>query len=824
MSDSKKDEISQADTAFVLRESEVALIDESGSLQSQLATLEVSSSPGSPAPAPSKLASRYEILALLGAGAMGSVYRARDAELDELVALKMLRADLIQSAAMLELFRREVKLSRRIAHPNVARVFDIGEHDGRKFLTMELIEGESLRELFERAGRFDTRRAIEIGLGICAGLEAAHAAGVVHRDLKPDNVMIVRVDGRPVVMDFGIARAVASAGDATATTGTMVGTPAYMAPEQVEAARDIDGRADLYAFGAMLFELVTGRLPFEGDSALAVAAKRLTTAAPDVRAYRPELPEALAFLLHRCLARLPSERFESARELSQALAELQSIAPAEPSRPARRNPTHDLERDRSVAVLPLFNQGPAEDDYIAGGLTEDLVDNLSTTRGLRVRPLGTASRFAGAEVDPCEAGRELGVEVVVSGSVRRRGAGLRITARVVSVADGFQLWMERFDCTTAEVFRVSDELTAAVAKSLTVSAGAAPRAAAVDPIAIELYLRGRAQAGKLGYTPLLEAVQLLQESHERLPEDPKILVALARAVARLSFFVTDPSDGARIAEQMAGLLPKVESLAPDLPEANSVRAYIRFSEGDFAAAFPLVMRALAKAPALVEAHELRGRILVETGPVERGLESLERALFLDPSLENIAIERARVLGMVGRAPEAEGVLLASSDTSHSVAMTLVARFLAWGLPIQTSLDVVRRELASGPAAGPRMLLAFALDVLEQGRVSPEAQQTLHRIADTPGRPPRGRAFMYQILTELHLAVGEIDAAMDALSLAVDAGFIDWVWCERCPLLERAHAHPRFATLARRIRERAEVVQRLELAPTDSMVSSSRPLG
>jgi serine/threonine-protein kinase len=226
--------------------------------------------PGTHSFEPQVLAGRYELLGLVGTGGMGSVYRARDRELDEIVALKMLRRELVDAPGMLARFRQEVKLARKVTHRNVARTFDIGEHAGDKFLTMELVEGESLANLLHREKKLELARVIELVEAICSALSAAHAAEVVHRDLKPDNVLLAK-DGRVVVTDFGIARAVTS--DAQPTIGAPIGTPAYMAPEQLEGSHPIDARADLYALGAMTYELLTGQQPWTGDSAYAVAAR-----------------------------------------------------------------------------------------------------------------------------------------------------------------------------------------------------------------------------------------------------------------------------------------------------------------------------------------------------------------------------------------------------------------------------------------------------------------------------------------------------------------------------------------------------------------------
>jgi serine/threonine-protein kinase len=231
-------------------------------------------------PAPSTpgrhvFAGRYEILGLVGSGGMGTVYRARDSELDEVVALKLLRREVMDQSGMLDRFRQEVKLARRVTHRNVARTYDIGESEGDKFLTMEFVDGEALSARLMRDGALPLDAVMAVADGICAGLQAAHAAGIVHRDLKPDNVLLAR-DGRVVLTDFGIARALFDAGRA-ATMGLALGTPAYMAPEQVEGASDLDERADVYALGAMLYECVTGERAWSGESIWAIRGRSVPT-------------------------------------------------------------------------------------------------------------------------------------------------------------------------------------------------------------------------------------------------------------------------------------------------------------------------------------------------------------------------------------------------------------------------------------------------------------------------------------------------------------------------------------------------------------------
>ena len=262
------------------------------------------------------LAGRYDVIDLLGEGGMGEVYRARDRELDELVALKLLRPDVASLPAWLDRFRNEVRLARRVTHRNVARTFELGEAGGTRFLTMELVDGESVGSVLERRGPLDVASAARIGLGMAEALAAAHAVGVVHRDVKPDNVMVAR-DGRVVVTDFGIAHETRDEAGAR----TFAGTPAYMAPEQA-AGEPATPLSDLYALGVTLFEMVTGSLPFSATSTAGLLAARLLSDAPDVRERAPAVSPAFAEIVKKVMSKDPALRYASAEALGTSLSAL----------------------------------------------------------------------------------------------------------------------------------------------------------------------------------------------------------------------------------------------------------------------------------------------------------------------------------------------------------------------------------------------------------------------------------------------------------------------------------------------------------------------
>ena len=742
------------------------------------------------------IAGRYRILKLVGRGGMGAVYRARDTELDEDVALKVLSDELAGSPALIDRFRREVKLARRVTHENVARMFDIGEHAGARFLTMEFIEGESLGDLLERTGRLPVGKVLELARAICAGLSAAHRAGVVHRDLKPDNVMLGR-DGRVLITDFGIARdPVASQGGAT--IGLVVGTPAYMAPEQVEAKPEIDARADIYALGAMLFELFTGRVPWTGSSPMAVAAARLYADPPNAKSVAPEVPAALAALVMRCMARDPAARPASADQVRDALAAASPTLPegATSSLPVLSTPTPAAER--AVAVLPFRNLGAPDDDFVAEGLTEDLIDTLSMTSGLRVRPRGAVARYAASTLDPREIGRELGVDVVVEGSVRRAATSVRLSARLISVDDGFQLWAQRFDRPANDLLVVSDETARKVAEALTVHASGRKRVAPSDPLAVELYLRARAELRLVWTRHVKAAAALLQQAHERAPDDVTILATYARACAKLWYFGEDDVAGwAKAARELSSL---ALSRAPDDGEALLSGALVCLMEADLRGAALLTVRALAASPSNPDALEMRGRMVLEAGRPAEACKVLEQALALEPSLANARQDLIRAHALLGDFDRVLSLLLPGTFPSATLSDVVLRMRLSTWSP-QVLATIADLKLPDDPS------WHFAHGILAILRAGPGSAElaAFRQFIQSSDRNPRFRALMHQITAEALCHFGDLEGGDSELEAAVRSGLFDLAWLERCPAIEPLRGRPSYAAARAAVAERARTV-------------------
>ena len=752
-----------------------------------------------------RLAGRYDIVGLIGRGGMGSVYRAHDRELDEIVALKMLRGDLVTSEEMLARFRQEVKLARRVTHRNVARTFDIGEHAGEKFLTMEYVDGESLAARLEHRGALGIGEAVAIASEICAGLSAAHAAGIIHRDLKPDNVLLAK-DGRVVLTDFGIARLVAPDASAFATAGSVIGTPTYMAPEQVEGGA-IDARADVYAVGEILFEMLAGTPPWTGGSVIQVAAARLHHAPPDLGAVRPDLPSALSSAVSRAMARRPDDRFRTIEDLASVLGSLTlplgdpSIAPHPPSTRAIVAPSDDATSvgEKTVAVLVWKSVGSPDDAYLAEGLTEDLIDSLSAVPGVRVRPYGTVLKYRDAE-DTGAVGAALGVQVVAQGSVRRVGDKLRVSARLVSVADGFQLWAGRFDRDVSEFLAVSDEIADAIGAALLVDRKPQAREAPTNPAALELYLRARHEVQTDFRDGARRAVGLLSEALRIAPRDPLILSGFALVQVREIMF----GENTDAAESVArATIEEAVRIAPQMAEPHLAMAALDFSVGEAEAAARSLARSFSLGRPTADAHDLMAHTLVETGPLPIGVRHLELALALEPRFHHTRAELVRFWSILGDEERSKSFLVAAPEEAMSAVGFWISRIrhLAWKRDVETA-----RSLLRFPTVRDQVPVRALLDVVLDKRVSHTVEATLTQRVSGGARARRRRALFGLMRAEVHAYVGDDATTLTALEDVDRAGGLDVTWFEHCPLVAHLRGEPRFEGVRARVAERAARVR------------------
>jgi len=403
--------------------------------------------------------SHYHITAAIGAGGMGEVYRANDTKLGRDVALKVLSAEMAHDPDRLARFQREARSVAALNHPHIVTIFSVEEANGVHFLTMELVEGQSLERLIPACG-LPVERIVEIASALADALTAAHEKGIVHRDLKPANVMLTD-DGRVKVLDFGLAKDVRAdrSSDATQTfagqtaMGVVMGTPAYMSPEQV-AGRVLDHRTDIFSLGVILYEMASGRRPFEGASSAELASAILRDTPRPLSELRADLPEELGLLIQRCLEKDPQDRFPSARDVRDALRGVTASAPsirtatAPAPRPVVEGNSGAARAEEGfwVAVLPFkYNGANADLTALAEGLTEEIVTGLFRFSYLRVISLSSTSRYAHGAIDVRSAGKELGARYVMEGSLRQAGTKLRIATQLVDASSDVNLWAETYE-------------------------------------------------------------------------------------------------------------------------------------------------------------------------------------------------------------------------------------------------------------------------------------------------------------------------------------------------------------------------------------------
>ena len=417
--------------------------------------------------APGTRLGAYELVGLLGTGGMGEVHRARDTRLGRDVALKVLPDDVASSPERLARFEREARIVASLNHPNIVTLHSIEEADGTRFLTMELVEGRSLADLLTPVG-LPLAQVLDLMIPLADALSAAHEKGVVHRDVKPANVMVTH-EGRVKVLDFGVAklmtvdasdakRRAEDASSPLSKAGEILGTVAYMAPEQI-FGEAVDARTDIFSLGVLVFELLTGQRPFGGTSFWEVAAAIMRDEPPQVTSMRAEVPDDLARIVARCLEKQPESRFQTARELaSEARAAGRVLA---------QGTTASVPTSRSglasIAVLPFDNlSGDAEQEYFADGIVEEIIVGLSRIKWLFVISRNSTFIYKGRKIDVKAVGRTLGVRYVLQGSVRRFGNQVRVTGQLIETETGANVWANRYDGTLGDIFALQDALTMSV--------------------------------------------------------------------------------------------------------------------------------------------------------------------------------------------------------------------------------------------------------------------------------------------------------------------------------------------------------------------------
>ncbi|MFO0555483.1 MAG: protein kinase [Polyangiaceae bacterium] len=787
-------------------------------------------------------AGRYEIDKELGRGGMGVVYRARDRLVGERVALKLLDGAVSALPDSADMFKREVRTARRITHPNVVRIHDLDAHAEQLFITMQFVDGGDLRSELERApgGRITPARAASIACDVAEGLAAAHFAGIVHRDLKPENVLCDR-RGVALLSDFGIARAYDTLGDSKRpnalessgsdeANGAILGTPAYMAPEQV-AGMEIGPATDLYALGVILFEMLAGTQPFQGATPVALALARLTCPAPKLAEFVPEVPLVLAALTDALLATHPDDRPESAAFVAaRALTIAQDLVPSgSESRSFRTNTTGRValaqpavppnvattnavapatnaalavpfgSGRRTIACLPFSYRGPREHDYLGDAMSDELIEVLGRTKGLRIMSSNAVARLGG-ERDPKRIAEALDVDYMVEGTVQLAGSRLRVTARLTDHR-GEQLMSDRAELEFGDAFAAQDQVGRKVADALRLELETRAHAGILPHTAVELFARGRRILRAMQWDDAHSAVAMLEEAHELAPQFAPILAWLAVATVQVWFLPSGaPARDWQSAAEKA--VARALEAAPEIAETHVAAARLASQRGALREAVTALRAAIDIAPTSPEAHHFLGMLECETGRIDEGLARLALAAQLEPAAPTYTYELARAAALdLDHARFDKAMTTVRRLTPGIAATHLALRHAAWSRDAERLRGVVAEAKGLAPPINGlvELVAVFFLGLVPASAVAPALRGAIGASSVRFG------ALLRQILVEVYAHAGDHESAVAELRLAASTLLYDVAWLDRCPLLKPLHAHAHYDAIAREVRARCATV-------------------
>ncbi len=777
--------------------------------------------------------SHYRILSKLGAGGMGEVYLAEDTRLERKVALKVLPASYQYDPERRDRFLREARAASALRSPNVAAIYDIGEQENAMFIAMEYVEGELLATRLAH-GPLEINEAVDISIQVAEALEEAHSLGIVHRDIKSSNV-IVSAHGMVKVLDFGLAKMDSAPGqsdDRTAplgmatSPGVILGTVAYMSPEQARG-QEVDGRTDLFSLGVLLYEMLTGKQPFEGGTTGDLLVAILNQEPLLLAQHSSEIPPEMQWIVSKALRKDKALRYQTARDFIVDLRNLshglkttilqpmpdsdsanRAVGRTTRVRTVRKDSVHRARRHKavdSIAVLPFEIEGgeDADIEYLSDGITESLINTLSRIPKLRVMARSTVFRYKGRDFDPRQVGAELNVRAVMTGRMRQIGEQFLIGAELVDVNDGAQLWGEQYKRSLSGIVTLQEEISNDIGEklSLKLTSGEKRRLASPKPEntgAYELYLKGRHNWRKFTEEGLRDAIAYFEQA---LGKDPGFALAysgLGDAYGVLSYLNPDPSEAHGAMLRSKACAKRAVELDAALPEAHLTLANIaHLHDWDWPQAEREFKLAIELNPNLAAAHQGYGLFLMDQRAFEEAMVEMELALQLDPMSLPINASMGYLLFATEQYQEAANQLASCTELdpnlqlTHQMLAASLERLGKYSEAVSEYLKMIPEGLR-----GSEMAAALNGAFAESGM-----NGFLHKFAELAHELSEQRQLTSLFVATIHISLGELEAAF---------AWIEKAFGERMPALSHIKADPRFSALRSDPRYR-ELLRRMGLS-------------